>query len=519
MLKKIRRHLLKNKIELGLLLIILAAGAFLRIWRIADYMTFLGDEGRDVLVVKRMLVDHRFTLLGPTASVGGFFLGPIYYYFMLPFLWLWRLDPVGPAMMVAIFGVATIFLVYRLGKEFFNIHTGLIAAFLYAISPLVIAYSRSSWNPNLMPFFSSLTLLTFYKAVTKNSKPLFFLGGVFLGITVQLHYLAVFLGIIVAVYLITIKIRALKLLIKHSLLSILGFILGFSPFLLFEVRHDFPNLQAIFNFILGSGGETGFVGVSFLGLIDTLIFRLFWRLLTRFPPISQITISESLTSQLWYWGMVILVLASLALFFLDFLKALKKKSADIPKFTLLFLWLFLGVSLFTFYRKEIYDYYLGFMFPLPFLFASNLLVRIAKYKKTIIISLIALAFLTLNSLEGIPFRFAPNRQMEQTKTISRFIYEKTEGKPFNFALITGQNSDHAYRYFLESWGAKPVTIENLQVDPDRKTVTDQLLVVCEVPCQPLGNSLWEVAGFGRAEIAGEWQVSVAKVYKLVRYKE
>src|SRR3989304_5159037 len=114
------RRFLKNHWEVLILLTILLAGAFLRLYKIADYMTFLGDEGRDVLVVKRMIVDHKFTLLGPTASVGGFFLGPIYYYFMLPFLFLWRLDPVGPAVMVALFGIATIYLVYRVGKDFFH---------------------------------------------------------------------------------------------------------------------------------------------------------------------------------------------------------------------------------------------------------------------------------------------------------------------------------------------------------------------------------------------------------------
>ncbi|OGG29334.1 hypothetical protein A3A63_04380 [Candidatus Gottesmanbacteria bacterium RIFCSPLOWO2_01_FULL_46_9] len=100
------------------------------------------------------------------------------------------------------------------------------------------------------------------------------------------------------------------------------------------------------------------------------------------------------------------------------------------------------------------------------------------------------------------------------------MLDKTGGSPFNFALITGGNSDQAYRYFFEIWGRPPVTIENPGVDPSRQTVTDQLLVVCEYPdCEPLGNSLWEVAGFGRAEIAGSWDVSVVKVYKLIHYQE
>lgn len=64
-----------------------------------------------------------------------------------------------------------------------------------------------------------------------------------------------------------------------------------------------------------------------------------------------------------------------------------------------------------------------------------------------------------------------------------------------------------------------MTILNQVIDPERKSVTEQLLIVCEtLPCQPLGNSLWEVAGFGRAEIAGEWPVQVVQVYRLTHYK-
>ena len=62
-----------------LLVLILGLAAFLRLYKIQDYMTFLGDEGRDVLVAYNILHGH-LTLLGPTSSVGGFFLGPIYSY-------------------------------------------------------------------------------------------------------------------------------------------------------------------------------------------------------------------------------------------------------------------------------------------------------------------------------------------------------------------------------------------------------------------------------------------------------
>ena len=105
------------------------------------------------------------------------------------------------------------------------------------------------------------------------------------------------------------------------------------------------------------------------------------------------------------------------------------------------------------------------------------------------------------------------------RRIAEFVLSKTDGKPYNFALLTPGNSDHAYRYFFEINDQAPVTIDNLEKDPQRNSVTDQLLIVCEYEaCSPLGESLWEVAGFGRGEIAGEWKVSPVTIYKLKPYK-
>src|SRR5690348_469854 len=97
----------QNKLALILLVGILFLAAFLRLYRISDYMTFLGDEGRDVLVAKGILEGH-FTLLGPRSSAGDFFMGPAYYYMITPFLWLFQYDPVGPAVMVALIGIVTV---------------------------------------------------------------------------------------------------------------------------------------------------------------------------------------------------------------------------------------------------------------------------------------------------------------------------------------------------------------------------------------------------------------------------
>ena len=510
------KSLLIKKYSILIFFLILILASFLRLNKISDYMTFLGDEGRDVLVVREILRGD-LTLLGPRASAADFYLGPIYYYFMAPFLFFSNYHPVGPAIMVALFGIATVFFIFKIGKEFFGDLAGLLAAALYAVSPLVIIHSRSSWNPNIWPFFSILTLYFAYKGVEYRSLKFLALSGLFLGIALQLHYLSIFLGGIAVFFLLfsvlfsNKKARNYILLVKRYLALLLGFALGFSPFLFFEIRHSFPNTKTILNFIFFSGNVSG--SGNFKEIIDNVFFRLFGRLITNYPQPEQVSVSTDTIAAIGFYLTLLLGISS-SLFVVY--KFIETRSS---KFLLISLWLILGVLFFGLYKKPIYDYYLGFMFPLPFLLTGALFSLL--FNKNIFWKAIAIAsftFLFYINLTNGPLKYPPNAQYEQVKMISEFILKKTEGKPFNFALITGGNSDHAYRYIFETEGYHPITIQNPQIDPERRSVTDQLLVICEEnPCQPLGHSLWEVAGFGRAEIAGEWQVSVLKVYKLVHY--
>ncbi|MBI2195777.1 MAG: glycosyltransferase family 39 protein [Candidatus Levybacteria bacterium] len=510
---------LKNFSFLAILGVLLLA-AFLRIYRIEDYMTFLGDEGRDVLVVYNIL-HGQLTLLGPTASVGGFFLGPIYYYFMAPFLFLFNLSPAGPAVMVALFSIATVYLTYKVGSEFFGKTAGLIAALLYSISPLVIAYSHSSWNPNLMPFFSLLSLYTLYKAVSKNKPILFLLTGFLLGITMQLHYLTTFLGVVVAAYVLILNWSRRIEMLKKLTYILVGFIIGWLPFLAFEARHEFLNIKSIFAFVFNPQGRDAIVeSHGFFASIFDVFFRLFGRLVASFPPPEQIVLHPKFVIFAWQIGIWTLAIFS-SLFLLNkTYKLFKSKNESLDKYLLLSVWLVLGILLFGLYRKQIYDYYFGFMFPLPFLLAGNVFqALIARKKMYQYIATFALLGLIAVNLNGVPFKFEPNRQLKQIETIANFVIEKSEGKPYNFGLVAAGNSDHAYRYFFKIWGKEPVTIQNPSEDPQRKSVTDQLLVVCEtLPCHPLGWASWEIAGFGRAEIENLWDVSVVQVAKLSHYK-
>lgn len=541
-----------------ILIAILLLAAFLRLYNIRDYLTFLGDEGRDVLVVYGILHGH-FTLLGPTSSVGGFFLGPVYYYMIAPFLWLFQYDPVGPAVMVALFGVATVWLVYKVGTEFFCREVGYIASILFAISPLVIDYSRSSWNPNVMPFFTILTLYLLYKAVRMFSVSasgfhklpfgLFVLTGVMFGIMMQLHYLALFVGAIIIAYILLAgfgvwitrhkekkSFHVLSSLAIQYMGVLIGFLGGFSPYIAFEARHGFPNTRNILMFIFHSKDVSG-GGGNYFAIIGDVFFRLFGRLVTGFPAPEHLSSYSVSSLSVWFWVTLVLGIFSCGFFLWEFghvfkrlyctdgVVFLSKNKSGISygekflSFLLLFLWFVIGVLLFGFYKKNIYDYYFTFLFPVPFLLVGDFLWLLWKQRLygRIIFIVIFLVLFVIN-IQQMPFRYPANKQLQQAEDIAGFVLSKTDNKPFNFALITGGNSDHAYRYFFTIWGRPSTIIDNTIHDPMRTSVTDQLFVVCEsLPCYPLGNSLFEIAGFGRAEIVGHWSISVVEVYKLQHY--
>lgn len=503
----------------SLLILILLIAAVLRLYRIDEYMTFLGDEGRDALIVYNIL-HGKLTLLGPTASVGGFFMGPAYYYLSAPFLWLFNYNPIGPSVMVAFLSLLTMVLMYRMGRDFFNKPTGIIAVLLYALAPVVIVYSRASWNPNVMPFFTITTLYILYEGIKRNKWWLFFLCGILFGIDIQLHYIELFVGAIIVLYIFIARFtektksffEKIKQIVFDGVNLFGGFLLGFSPFIAFEFRHGFQNIMNISKFIFQSK-DVGGAG-NFWGSMWDVYFRLFGRIVVNFPTPLEQSNYDTMTLVIWTWFILFLTFGSTVLLLYTFYKT-KQRREKFLQYTLLLLWLGLGIFLFGLYKKSIYDYYLQFLFPVPFLLVGYLLWFFwTKQLWGKIITGISLISIIGICLSAASFRYEPNNQMNRTSQISSFVLKQTHNQPFNFAYISSGNSDHAYRYFFKLSGRDPLTIENSQNDPKRTTVTDQLLVICDTPCEPVGHALWEVAGFGEAKIVDHWKVSIVDVYKL-----
>lgn len=532
MLTKIKTFYQNNRPEsLAILSIILLAG-ILRLWRISEYMTFLGDEGRDARVVYRLLTEFDIILVGPMTSVltdaGHMFLGPAYYYLMAPAMALAGLSPVGPAVMIAILSLCTIGLIWWTTRTWFTPKTALVAALLYAISPTIITYSHSSWNPNVMPFFAMLAMYSIYQVWQHHQYKWLIVTGICVAMILQSHYLGlILLGPIGVFWLASfLKIKSFQLfkantykfhitppLIKNSLYALSMVALSFVPLIAFDARHSWINARAMY---------------AFFTVRQTTVNLKVYKGFEQVPAIL-----EQLTSTLLTADNILYARITLLFMILTCILYLLRKRFFTPALTLILAWVGFGLIGLSIYKQTIYAHYYGFLFPvLPILAAFtlqqlwspsgswNLCPNCTQIRRVFAgLLLFALVFVNLSKT---PIRYSPSMQYPRTQEIAQKIITESEGKPFNLALLAKSNYDESYRFILEKADANLVAI-----DPQRpETITDQLFVICENPdkpdspedekCNVIGHSQSEIALFGWGKIKEQWQFPWGhKLYKIV----
>jgi len=490
--------------ELFLLILILFLASFLRLYRIGGYLTFLGDEGRDGLVWLRMIRNGKFTLIGPQTSIGNMYLGPLYYYLMLPFYLVFGI--IGPSIGVAFFGILTTFLLWYFGKSWFSQKVGLASAFFYAISPTAIIFSRSSWNPNVMPFFSILTIWGVWQCWQKDNFVWLPVIGITLSFAIQSHYLGLLLIPVVGIFylfklkeILTKKNKMAKSILALSVAAAILFgFLTIVPLIWFDLRHNFINFQAFYKFF--SERQT------------TVNFK-FYKAIPNLWPLWEMGVTRLLAGRNEFFGLRLsLFLGFCLVFFLFHKKQILFKQKAL---LLVMVWLVIGLLGMGLYKQHIYDHYFGFLFPAFFLLLGWVIFQPAKFHGWWkYLSWLLLAGITLLNWQENPQRYLPNSQMAKVQEIDQKIISEAKGQKYNFALIAKQNYEAGYEYFLELWGRPPV-----QIDPQefKKTSTEQLFVVCEDPvCEPTTNSKAGIANFGWSEIENEWVFPWGvKLFKLV----
>jgi len=467
------KKILSNKF-ICLAVVILIIASFFRFYNLSKTLMFLDDQARDVLKAAKILKELDIPFIGPMASTGNVYLGPIYYWAIAPFLALSGFNPVGPVIMVALLDVAACLLLFWLLKKIFGLWPAFFAALLYSLSPLMINMARFSWNPNPVPLFTLIWFFFILKFLKKARFSQIFGVGFALGILIQLHYvtglLFLFTGLIIFYWVVKNKAwRKIDFLGKVIGFLILGMLIPLVPFLLFEIKNYFINTQAAFDLIFGSNNVSA-LPTTYFGRVNLFVTQL----------VGQ---AWALKYGLWF---LLFCLISL----LKGLKEVQKRRVLILIAVILFLPIFLTPLMLP--GNEIHLHYLGFIMPFLFMMpAVAIYVWNKQLKGTLkAITIIVCLIIAVNCLK-INWRSIvetdSNHQVDRAKDLADYIAVKAEEKNIFVTSLTGSPFAYPTRYYLY--------LQGFDAHSDKaKTI----FAICDGGgCNPEGHALWEIAQFGQ----------------------
>lgn len=170
---------------------------------------------------------------------------PLYY----ALAWVWTLvtgtGEFGLRSFSALAGVATIPVAYLIGSELRSRRTGLLAAALVAVNPMLLWYSQEGRAYALLTLLSAVSLLFCLRALRNGQRRDFIWWGVVSGLALATHYFAVFPILVEAVLLARRRRRA-----SYAGLAITG---GFGLLLLPLAIHQmsYGHAEWIGNMTLG----------------------------------------------------------------------------------------------------------------------------------------------------------------------------------------------------------------------------------------------------------------------------
>ena len=235
------RKIITNQYFPVVVIIILAL--FLRSVNLPWRFPFSGEIGDNLLEIRNYISNKSIPLKGPPTSHEWLSFGPFYYWIMIPFLILFKFNPLFSAYLGALLGSIIVIVNYIVINNIFGKRIALISSLIISISPLFLSFSLDS----RFYYFAVLfyyPLLYFLNRFWKGNVKSLFLVGVSFGLMLNFHYssLLLFPSVILVIYL---KRKYLKF--KNYLLCFLGFLLVNVSLLIYDFNSGFVMLR---NFLL-----------------------------------------------------------------------------------------------------------------------------------------------------------------------------------------------------------------------------------------------------------------------------
>lgn len=439
-MKKLFLDIINNKITYILVTAFILISAIIRFTPLSrNDVPFLFDQGRDMLAVRQIVVDHKLTLIGPFTGLQGVFQGPLHYYLLAIPFFIFNGNPAAEIGMMVVLALVGIFLCYMLGRNMIDGKFGIVLALFFAFSSASISFSSYFWNPNWIPFCMVLLYYFLYKSIFTHPK-YWIWTGLLAGIIAQFE-VAFGLPLFISLFIVAIlcDIKSLKSLYFWAIIP--AFLVTFTPQALFDIRHQFLMTKTIISFLHGANGGTG-------GAIP-FSTRIFYRI-NEIQGATIFTISNNRIVDY-------LLACSLPVFLITSLLYGWKKELK-----LFFIFLLIPLTffvIFLFYSHEAWSWYwVGLQTSYYFLLAFILSTFLKKSKIymgfSIALMLFWAIFTIIPEILGLSvITQGDTGTLKNELRVVDFIYHDANGKPFGEFVYTPPVYDYAYQH-LFWWKSK-----------------------------------------------------------------
>lgn len=194
-LNRLQKYGKQHKAMLCLIILFLFH-IFFRFYGFETKHGFEWDQVDNAWAAKNIIVEHKFPLVGMVAKQNsGFYIGPLYYYFVAIFYYLTRLDPIASVIIAGFSSIVSFFVLYFFTKKLFSEGVALVAVFIHTFSLFVIASDRVQWPINFLAPISIVIFYFLYQVILGKAKYIIFLA-IALGLSWQLNFTAIFFFLI-----------------------------------------------------------------------------------------------------------------------------------------------------------------------------------------------------------------------------------------------------------------------------------------------------------------------------------
>lgn len=272
-------NIFSKKIILIIFVLIMVNIVLSAYWLIMGDIHYDVDVSRDFLVINDIVANHRLTLLGPrSGAIPGIFHGPLWFYINLPVFMIGGGNPLTIGWFWFVLSVIFLWLIFWIARKIFDFRVALFSVLLFSANSIInpLIGLKNFYNPYGAVFLTPIFFFLFYRYITV-LKVKYLISALFvLGLIIQFQMafgIPIFIAVTIFLGFLLNKKKKITHLFSYFILSI-----PLSTFILFDIRHDWLQLNSVMQFINNQKSPQNLFNV-FAGRIHSLVFDCFGQLI------------------------------------------------------------------------------------------------------------------------------------------------------------------------------------------------------------------------------------------------